>query len=86
MDTQIIAFEYNEEEGIFHENIGCTEENTNGYRTVCKTYYHVWDPFNRMIKRNRTFDKPVSFDEIKSEWEDYLTLRKDIEECNNSQE
>lgn len=40
----IVIFEYNEDERLFHENIGDHEENTNGYKTVCETHYHILGP------------------------------------------
>lgn len=83
---EIVTFEYNEEQRIFHENVGDSEENTNGYKTICKTYYYIWEPFRRLLSRSYTFDRPVPFREIEMEWESYMALRKDIDECNSTQE
>lgn len=79
-----VIFEYNENERLFHENIGDHKENTNGYKTVCETHYHIWDPFRKMIDRNYTLDCHVPFSLIKNEWEDYMVLRNDIEESDRS--
>lgn len=54
---QRIAFEYNEEEGNFHENVGDYKENTHGYKTVCHTTLAELDCFN--IVRHVVF--PYSF-------------------------
>lgn len=43
--NQQVAYEYNEASGLFHENIGETKEDTNGYKTVCHTTYAEIDKF-----------------------------------------
>lgn len=47
--NQKVIYEYNETEGIFHENIGDYQENTNGYRTICHTTYEELDKFKVVL-------------------------------------
>lgn len=49
LEKQIVTFEYNESQGIFHGNIGEYPENTMGYRTICKTSYPIWDEFRKLV-------------------------------------
>ncbi len=79
---QTYIFEYNESDGNFHQNFNGSQQGTNGYQTVCETYEFIWDPFSRMLHRRYNFysNEPPSFTIVQMEWEDYLLLRKDIEE------
>ena len=71
-ERKVITFEYNEKENMFHENLGDSIENTNGYRTICKTTYQIWDPFRdklRIIQNNGT---NLSFNQIVELWNEYI--------------
>ncbi|MFV0324666.1 MAG: hypothetical protein ACK5LF_09900 [Bacteroides xylanisolvens] len=78
-------FEYNESDGNFHQNFDGSRQRTNGYQTVCETYEFIWDPFSRMLHRRYEFcsEECPSFAIIKTEWENYLLLRKEIEDQKN---
>lgn len=74
------SYEYKEKNGNFNENPGNALENTNEYKTVCRTQVSVWYPFHNMLKRRYDFasaNRP-SFATVKKEWDDYLLLLEDI--------
>lgn len=77
---EMYSFEYNEKDGILHQNFGNSIENTHGYKTVCKARESFWYPFSNMLKRRYDFDseKRPSFDVVQKEWDEYLLLLQDI--------
>lgn len=81
-DKQIVAFEYNEKENMFHENVGCKEEFTNGYQTICKTTYSVWDPFRAKIREIQNRGHKFTYKELLIAWETYFNeySEKDTQE------
>lgn len=80
-------FEYNEKEGNFHQNFGTCKPGTMGYRVICECETYIWDPFSHWIRRRYQIDrdKCPTFDLILKEWNEYLVLRKEIEEYNKRQ-
>lgn len=76
---QKIAFEYNEENGTFHENVGDHKENTHGYKTVCHTTYAELDCFNivrhvvfpySLGRNGNVFPKgKPTFEDVQSLWQ-----------------
>lgn len=81
----IITFEYNEHEGMFHENLGDSEENTNGYRTICKTTYQIWDIFRNRLRVIQNTGHRLTYNEIIDLWNNYTSsLYEDEDECMSS--
>lgn len=82
MENQLktYSFEYNEQQGNFHQNFGDAPENTNGYRTICNTTTSFWRPFSKMLHRRYNFNSAnrPSFDKILKEWNDYVLLLEDL--------
>lgn len=79
---EMYSFEYNENEGTFHQNFGDHTKNSKGYKTVCETRESIWYPFSNMLKRRYDFysEKRPSFQDIQKEWDNYLLLLKDVED------
>lgn len=77
---KMYVFEYNENNGNFHRNVGNVEENTNGYQSICETYEYIWRPFSNWLYKRYDFysSRHPSFEVVKKEWEDYLQLRLEI--------
>ena len=79
-DLKVYAFEYNEEDGNFHQNFGDHEENTNGYKTLYHVSEIIWDPFSVWIKKRYNFieDACPSFETVQEEWKKYFNLYGNI--------
>jgi len=84
---RLYLYEYNETEGIFHQNFGDKEPDTNGYKTVCETRESIWRPFRNMLDRRYDFEtnNRPTFEIIQKEWEDYIKLRTDIKDYNDKE-
>lgn len=62
-----VILEYSEEQKCFHNNIGNTEENTNGYKTLGEVSKLNSTVFIRLINRKYP-NRNVTFEKIKEEF------------------
>lgn len=85
-NRKIITFEYNEDEDMFHENVGDSIENTNGYRTVCKTTYQIWDPFRNKLRNIQKNGHRLTFKEVVDLWNEYIVSYASDESENQNNE
>lgn len=74
ISKQVVTFEYNEQQGIFHANIGRNVENTHGYQTVCKTAYGEWDKFKEAFMKDLAKGIKPSFSEVVRRWNMWRSL------------
>lgn len=83
------AFQYNESTGEFHDVRGKVEEGKDGWKTLCFTTERMFYPFYNLIQRMYDFSRignvqkenkrpRPDFKALRSLWEQYLTLCKDI--------
>lgn len=73
-------FEYNEQDGTFHRNVGTSIPETQGYQSVCMAYDHIFQPFSHFVHSIYDFNAKEypTFKKVCELWEAYLKLREDI--------